>query len=750
MIKLPHILLIILLSAFSIHSSLFSLYNLSTDNDFIQMKEFSVLESETNPGVFITGDPAELGFKQYDGRYIPKSPGITNRMITFRTIFKVDKTMAGNPLALYIGPGDYPMDIYLNGSLIYLIGRHGAHQNSTIFYSSSVYLPESLLRTGDAGNELAIQVFPKHERQPLNSVFLTTFSKAAGAVYLRNMFNVHLIQAASFIGIILFLFYLFLFLTGGLKEKRYLYFSFCCISFSLAYTNICLYNDAVNEIIFEKTSRIGFPLILVFLSFFVMEFTSILKNKTWIKWLIIIPSIISIIITLTQPDKGSIAIMFNYTTNFLITPLLLFFMTLLIISIIKQKNKDSLLLFISFLFVIGTSVKDISEINQATIPYCWTVPYGYIVMVLTIFFVLALDQSRISKKATLSALEVTRKNSSLAGLMDRTSAVSEKLFVSSRKLEETITQTVKAVQESQSSNAIIVEKILSHFGEVENVIQQVANRIDNEYKKMPQAIGNQTKVVEDVSGTLAVMNTHIETILDSTISSNEAAKNLSSLASESKESVIRSKQSIDRIAEHSRFIGDVLTVIQEITTQTNLLSLNASIEATQAGAAGKGFAIVAKEIKKLALKSKTSLESSFNRLKEMTSMIEQSISLSDEVSKSLFTIIEESHTTADRIQDITRLMNEQKSESGSILTGTQSLLKETHTIREMTESEQKENEAVKKTLMKLKDLFEEVTALLQSEMQNENVIQSNIDNMKEILSENLKNIQALNETMSAG
>lgn len=81
-------------------------------------------------------------------------------------------------------------------------------------------------------------------------------------------------------------------------------------------------------------------------------------------------------------------------------------------------------------------------------------------------------------------------------------------------------------------------------------------------------------------------------------------------------------QDIDRLAGHSKEIGEIVDVISDISNQTALLSLNASIEAARAGEEGRGFAVVAGEVKKLAEQTSESI----SHIAELIQFIQSSTS----------------------------------------------------------------------------------------------------------------------------
>ncbi len=142
-------------------------------------------------------------------------------------------------------------------------------------------------------------------------------------------------------------------------------------------------------------------------------------------------------------------------------------------------------------------------------------------------------------------------------------------------------------------------------------------------------------------------------------------------ANESKTSLILQKQSIeDRLQEtlaKIKVVAEISTLaesIMEITAQTNLLSLNASIEASRAGEAGKGFAVVADEIRKLAEQSKQSTEN----IKKVTGQVNESVGSLAKDAKQLLTFIDtQVMESIDVFEAIANDYNEDASEIDSLV-----------------------------------------------------------------------------------
>ncbi|MEG0894190.1 MAG: methyl-accepting chemotaxis protein [Oscillospiraceae bacterium] len=123
------------------------------------------------------------------------------------------------------------------------------------------------------------------------------------------------------------------------------------------------------------------------------------------------------------------------------------------------------------------------------------------------------------------------------------------------------------------------------------------------------------------------------------------------------------------IAEKSNQISKIIKTIDDIAFQTNILSINAAIEAAKAGTAGKGFAVVANEVKGLANKSAEAAKNTANLIKDTVKSIENGTQTADETAEVLKNVVKEVNSSNEFIQQISKASDEQASGAAQISIG---------------------------------------------------------------------------------
>ena len=161
----------------------------------------------------------------------------------------------------------------------------------------------------------------------------------------------------------------------------------------------------------------------------------------------------------------------------------------------------------------------------------------------------------------------------------------------------------KALEDASEMISNSLSETLGKISEASNQVALGASQMSENAQSLAEGATDQSASVEELTAT-------IQNITETTVSSSEkanlsymSAKDFELKAESSSEDIKKLNQAMARINETSKEIANIIAEIEDIASQTNLLSLNASIEAARAGEAGKGFSVVANSVTELARKS---------------------------------------------------------------------------------------------------------------------------------------------------
>jgi methyl-accepting chemotaxis protein len=314
----------------------------------------------------------------------------------------------------------------------------------------------------------------------------------------------------------------------------------------------------------------------------------------------------------------------------------------------------------------------------------------------------------------------------LAGNMDETAAAINEITAN--------IQSIKARVINQSASVT----------ETNATMEQITVNID----KLSGHVDRQGASVAQSSSAIEEMLANIQSVTQTLIKNTDNVKDLMNASEVGRTGLQEVAADIQEIARESEGLLEINAVMENIASQTNLLSMNAAIEAAHAGEAGKGFAVVADEIRKLAENSGEQSKTISTVLKKIKDSIDKITRSTDNVLKKFEAIDGGVKTVADQEENIRNAMEEQDAGSKQILEAIGHLNEATQMVKGGSEEMLEGSRQVIQESKNLELATQEITNGMNEMAIGADQINDSVSHVNTISSKNKENIDALVKEIS--
>ncbi|MDR0552142.1 MAG: methyl-accepting chemotaxis protein [Spirochaetaceae bacterium] len=251
------------------------------------------------------------------------------------------------------------------------------------------------------------------------------------------------------------------------------------------------------------------------------------------------------------------------------------------------------------------------------------------------------------------------------------------------ELSTNMTETAASINQMNATIQSLKSQVMNQstsVTETNSTMQQIINNID----KLGELVDKQTTSVSQSSSAVEEMIASIQSVTQTLIKNGANVKALADSSEVGRSGLQDVAQDIQQIARESEGLLEINAVMENIASQTNLLSMNAAIEAAHAGEAGKGFAVVADEIRKLAESSGEQSKTISSVLKKIKDSIDKITRSTDAVLNKFEAIDSGVKTVSDQEHNIRNAMEEQNAGSQQILEAMNRLNEVTGMVKDST------------------------------------------------------------------
>lgn len=205
-----------------------------------------------------------------------------------------------------------------------------------------------------------------------------------------------------------------------------------------------------------------------------------------------------------------------------------------------------------------------------------------------------------------------------------------------------------------------IKNVLGNLSETSSNLHALSGELTTSGTRLAEGSTEQAASIQETSSTLEESSSMVHQTTQNTKQADVLAKQTKEAADKGNFEMQTMLESMEELKKSSSEISKIIKVIDEIAFQTNILSLNAAVEAARAGDAGKGFAVVAEEVRNLAQRSAQAAKDTAVIIESNISLSEKCLKVTEQVSTSMIEIAGDTQKVSELLDEISTASQEQE------------------------------------------------------------------------------------------
>lgn len=569
-----------------------------------------------------------------------------------RGTVQIPATLNKNDLYFETGALLGAADIYANGVLI---GRHGSIEPKLRFShvaNSVCKIPSSILKSNKI--EIAIRCSSGSKKVKFSQFYLVDGKRFQKTDVLQSFLNTTVYFMMAAICCFLGLYFLIQFVFDR-KDKANLSLALTLITIAIYFLDIASDILFLPYLIQISLSRMCLVLSIGFLDLFLLQN---FKKKDKIPQIIIyiVFAICAVGYIITSKDDTLHEQMFTISLIPIFAGIIYIFT--IIIKAVKAHERNSLKLLIGISIGMLFSISDIVYEIIGQTPFAWLQGFSFFLVDITMFVVVSIDS--IQNKRTIS--EYAKTTMTQKDRLNDIIVNASKLSTETMEIANSLNESISNFSQSANQSANEADEISKYIDKQNNSINSTTKALDkllNSVQVVKSEIAEEANVVSNTINETTVMINDAKIVSSMVSKSSEIANTLGELASKSRADVASLVHLMELIKDSSAEILNVVQIVADFANRTNMLAMNASIEAAHSGVQGKGFSVIAHEIKNLATASNSQAEKIRDIVTSINDNIMQSFDLTLTVNKTLGDVEKKAGATSDKVNETSERMKRQ-------------------------------------------------------------------------------------------